>query len=192
MWVVVGSAALLSIKNLLLAHYSQAAFLGFLALITVNPLWYGIAIFRQKKGLESKFLYLRFAFHAAIVASSMGLILYGFYLDGKGPAIIMFIFGGLGLTDIPNLIQDVKKEKPKRPLVVEHIVAMLTTGIAAYTAFFVFGAGNFFNELLSGYWSILPWVAPGVIGTFGMRYAVAKYEKKKTKKPSAPKGEMAL
>lgn len=192
MWVVVSSAAILSIKNLLIGHYSQAAFLGFLALITANPLWYGISIFKQKKGGEQSFLFCRFAFHTAIVMSAMGLILYGFYLDGKGPAIVMFIFGGLGLTDIPNLVQYVKKVKPQRPAVVEHIVAMITTGIAAYTAFFVFGAGNFFNDLLSGYWSILPWVAPGIIGTFGIRYAVARYEKRKIKKPSAPKGEMAL
>ena len=44
MWIVVLTAAILSIKNIIIGAYIMAAFLGFLSLITANPLWYGIAV----------------------------------------------------------------------------------------------------------------------------------------------------
>lgn len=178
MWLVVGSAAALSVKNVVIGAYAPAAFLGFLALITANPLWFGIAIFKNKKGLSESFKRTHLLFHIAIVFAALGLIIYGVALQGKGPAILMFIFGGLGLGDVPKIIKQLKGVQLYKSWLTEHIVGMITSGIAAYTAFFVFGAGEFFKSLLSGYWTIIPWVAPGILGAIGIRYAVKRYEKK--------------
>ncbi len=52
MWVVVVTAALLSLKNVIIGQPVMAAFLGFLALITANTLYLGIAALRQKKGMS--------------------------------------------------------------------------------------------------------------------------------------------
>ncbi|MEM9270712.1 MAG: hypothetical protein AAGA78_17465, partial [Pseudomonadota bacterium] len=59
------------------------------------------------------------------------------------------------------------------------IVGMCTSAIAAYTAFFVFGANQFFEELLPGYWAILPWIAPTFVGTTGIVYSLRYYRKKR-------------
>jgi len=40
MWVVVITAAMLSVKNVVIGAYGPAIFLGFLSLITSGPLWY--------------------------------------------------------------------------------------------------------------------------------------------------------
>jgi hypothetical protein len=47
---------------------------------------------------------------------------------------------------------------------IEHAAAMLGSGIAAYTAFFAFGGRALFANLLPGYWMMLPWLLPSLIG----------------------------
>lgn len=183
MWVVVFSAALLSVKNIIIGSYSAAAFLGFISLITANTLWYGIAILKNKKGLSSNFKNLQLSLQFAIVLSALGLIAYGIALNGQGSAILMFIFGGLGLTELPPLIKNLKKSEAEINWLKDHIVGMCSSGIAAYTAFFVFGGRQFLEGWLTGYWSIIPWVAPGVLGTIGINIAVRKHMAKKQQKP---------
>jgi hypothetical protein len=53
---------------------------------------------------------------------------------------------------------------------------MCITGIAAHTAFLAFGAQSMFSHLYGSYWSIVPWVAPTVIGTIGIRVAIMRYK----------------
>ncbi len=59
-----------------------------------------------------------------------------------------------------------------------HIINMLTSGIAAYTAFLVFGAGRFLQGLLPGLLAIIPWVLPTVLGTIFIVLSVRHYRKK--------------
>lgn len=47
---------------------------------------------------------------------------------------------------------------------IEHAAAMLGSGIAAYTTFFAFGGRALFANLLPGYWMMLPWLLPSLIG----------------------------
>lgn len=47
---------------------------------------------------------------------------------------------------------------------IEHAGAMLGSGIAAYTAFFAFGGRTLFADVLPGYWMMLPWLLPSLIG----------------------------
>ena len=74
MWIVVISAGLLSIKNILIGEFVMAAFLGFLALITANPLLYGIAILKNKKGLSDSYQKKHMAFNALITLA--GVLLF--------------------------------------------------------------------------------------------------------------------
>lgn len=178
MWIVVLSAAILSIENLLTGQPIMGAFLGFVALITANPLFYGIAILKQKKGLSSTYQTLHLLFKASIVLTGIALIAYGISLGGQGTAVLMFIFGGLGVADLPGLIRDLRNPPKEVEWFKEHLVGMCTSGIAAYTAFFVFGASRFFQALFPGYWAVIPWVAPTVIGVIGIRYTVNQYRKK--------------
>lgn len=178
MWIVVGSAVILSVKNVIIGEPIVAAFLSFLALITANPLWYGIAILKQKKGKSTTFKRNHLWFEIIIVLAGLALIVYGILLEGKGAAVLMFIFGGLGLTNLPNVVRNLRKTESEFNWIKEHLVGMCTSGIAAYTAFFVFGGRAFLESYLTGYWSIVPWVAPTVIGFIGISRAVKKYAPK--------------
>ena len=61
----------------------------------------------------------------------------------------------------------------------EHIVSMGTSGIAAHTAFLVFGASRVLPiALTQSSWAFIPWVAPSVVGVILMRRAVLKYQPK--------------
>ncbi|MGB0166656.1 MAG: hypothetical protein ACPF8V_07355 [Luteibaculum sp.] len=181
MWVVVVSAAVLSFFNLLTREYIMAAFLGFIAVITANPLWYGIAILKQKRNYSTSFKRTHVLLQVSIICLSLALIGYGIILKGQGAAILMFIFGALGLTEIPGLIKNRKTFSEKADWLKQHIVGMCSSGIAAYTAFLVFGARSFLQNYFDGAWSVLPWVLPTIVGSLGIRMAVKRFSPTKAK-----------
>ncbi len=180
MWIVVISAGLLCLKNLCFQSYNSALFLGFLTIITANPLWYGIAVLKFKNTPDRTYQNILLIFNVAIFLFAIFMIGYNiFVLEGKN--VLMFIFGGLGLTSISEIVRKVKSLPSKRNRIQEHAIGMITTAIAAYTAFFAFGGRTLFGEFLTGHWMIVPWVLPGVLGTFaniyyGKKYASAKKE----------------
>ncbi|MFK7771458.1 MAG: hypothetical protein AB8F94_04930 [Saprospiraceae bacterium] len=180
MWAVVISAGLLSVKNIIIGEFVMAAFLGFLAIITANPLWYGIAILKNKKGLSVSYQKKHMAFNALITLAGVLLFAYGIYLKGQGAGVLMLIFGILGMTSGRDVLASYQGKNEKTSWIEEHISGMLVSGIAAYTAFAVFGGRNFFMEYLTGYWSIIPWVAPTVIGITIIRYYKNTYLKKRS------------
>lgn len=176
MWVVVITALLLSVNNLMSGRTVMAAFLGFLSLITARPLWLGIEALSNKKTSSHRYKLLQTILSAAVVLAGLALIAYGVALGGKGIAVFMFIFGGLGVTAIFDLIASVRANNASKHWLEEHIANMCVTGIAAHTAFFAFGAQNVVSQIFSSYWSIVPWVAPTVIGTIGIRVAIGRYK----------------
>ena len=73
MWIVVITAAFLSIINLLQKDYITAAFLGFLTLLTGHPLWYAVAILKHKKQIPVRLLKIRRVILGLLVSSAAGL-----------------------------------------------------------------------------------------------------------------------
>ncbi len=61
---------------------------------------------------------------------------------------------------------------------------MIVSGIAAYTAFFAFGARNYMASLLSDDWQILPWVLPTILGVIAIRVLLPRYGGKKRVDPA--------
>jgi hypothetical protein len=179
MWLVVISAALLSIKNIIIGDMISAAFLGFLTFITANPLWHGIAILNHKKGLTPSFRKKHLFFEMLVFIGGVLLLAYGIYLKGKGAGVLMIIFGLLGISNIRQIITQIKNPPQKANWFNEHVAGMLTTGIAAYTAFFAFGGRAFMGNIFTGMWMIIPWVAPTVIGTFAIIYLRKYYDQKR-------------
>jgi len=177
MWVVVITAAVLSVKNVIIGEFDAAIFLGFLSLITSGSLWYSIAILKMKKGRTDKYKKKHFVYHLIVVISATLMIVYGI-LSGSNGSILMFIFGGLGLTSTPHLWRYLKKSESKLTWIQEHLVGMITTGIAAYTAFLVFGGQRMFGHIFTGHYAIILWTAPGVLGTIANYYFSKKYASK--------------
>lgn len=197
MWVVVGSAVMLCILNFIGGRVIIAAFLMFIALITAKPLWLGTAILRAKNAQrtgrdQSQVKAYRVSgiiFNLAIVLAGIAMIAYGLYLGGQGFAVLLMIFGGLGLISVFELWSSARMlESPDlSEWIKAHIVGMGTSGIAAHTAFLVFGANRFLPESITqSYWSFVPWLAPAVVGTILIRIAVTKYQPQSAVKPPKP------
>ena len=179
MWIVVASASLLSVNNLIAGRLVQAIFLGYLGLITASPLWYGMAMLKYKKDIPLSYLKKRKIMDVLIVIWAVLNIIYFVQLEGKGISILLLIFGVLGLTNLPMAIAPFKKMESKSNWYIDHLEGMITAGIAAYTAFFAFGGSTFFGKLFSGPLVAIPWVMPSIIGVFLMRWFKRKHLAKK-------------
>ena len=183
MWIVVSTAAILSVENLVQGNYVIAAFLGFLSVITANPLWFGISVLKNKEELSLSYRKAHLAFNIVIFLFGVVLIGYGIALKASGVGVLMLIFGFLGVANIGSIIKAIKTPRTHTNWFDDHLTELITTGIAAYTAFLVFGARQFLEGMITGYWSIIPWLLPTVLGMVGIRFArkyfkSEKYEKK--------------
>jgi hypothetical protein len=103
---------------------------------------------------------------------------YGLFIETGGVRWLMFFFGFFGLTAIRDIIKLMKRNSFELNWYQEHYKGMITSGIAAYTAFLAFGGRQFLGELLPGMWQILPWILPTLIGITAMRLMDRYYSKK--------------
>lgn len=181
MWFVVITAFTMSIFAMAEGRHITASFLGYLALITGQPLWLGIATLKQKQKPSVAFFKALGLVELVIAIAAVGLLSIGIKYISTSMGPVMVVFGVLGVISIPSALQNLGFLAPKtrttQTWLSEHMTELLTTGIAAHTAFLVFGASSFINSLISGPWAIIPWVAPTVIGFIGIRYAKKKYLK---------------
>jgi hypothetical protein len=61
--------------------------------------------------------------------------------------------------------------------VIAHLSSIIGAGIASYTAFFVFGGNRFMAQIFDGQLMMIPWVAPGVIGSCIIGHLSYQYHK---------------
>ncbi len=178
MWVVVISAGLLCIYNSSVGRVNSAIFLGYLSILSGNPLWHGMAVLKNKKRLSTNFLRTHLMFNWVLFIGAMALITYGSILAANGSIhVLMFIFGALGLTTGFD-IHSAYKGGTQLSWFQAHYKGLITSGIAAYTAFFAFGGRQLLANLLTGYWMVIPWVLPTVLGVTAMRLFDRYYQKR--------------
>lgn len=162
MWVVVISAFILSVLNLIKTYYISAAFLGYLSIITGHPLWYGITILKHKREVPSSVKSISKVFNWILFLGGIGLIVWSLLLKIEGQAILLLIFGIIGVVSSAPLV--LSKKESKANWLSEHLEGLVVTGIAAYTAFFAFGGQTLLGNIFSGSLIFIPWVLPTVIG----------------------------
>ena len=103
-------------------------------------------------------------------------------LNGVATTSILFILFGLFevFTALGALRYALKPTLRSKEWWTEHLGGLIASGIAAYTAFFVFGGLTFlssvFGDTIEGY-SIILWVAPGVIGGVMIGQQTRKYRR---------------
>ena len=192
MSVVVITAAVMSILNLLIGDIVRAIFLGFLALLTAKPLWLGIAVLGTKKQMSAAYRRNSIILNGLLSLCGFALIVYGITLLGQDVAFLMLAFGALGLLGVPELFvllrnqpscvpssseqgSNGKPSKTGKPWLAGHIRDMIISGIAAYTAFLAFGASALMGGLFTGALVMVPWLAPTVVGSLGIFYATTRY-----------------
>ena len=174
MWVVVISAVVLSILNVFRGRFISAGFLGYLAVITAHPLWYGMTILKHKKEMPDSVVKINTIFNWILFLGGLGLLIWSLLLKVQGPAILLLIFGSIGVISAAPLIFS-KKEK-KENWLAGHIQGLVTTGIAAYTAFFAFGGATFMGHIFSGSLIAIPWILPTIIGVFVIKKYKRQYQ----------------
>lgn len=179
MWMVVLSAFVLSILNVMRGRLIVAGFLGFLSLLTAQPLWYGMAILKHKKTISAKVRKIQSILNYSIFISGLGLILWSVLLGVQNEAILLLIFGILGVVSTFGSI--FKKQGVQKSWLEEHIEGLVGTGIAAYTAFFAFGASTMMGGIFTGSLIAIPWILPTIIGTFIIKRMKRKMGLKKAK-----------
>ena len=82
----------------------------------------------------------------------------------------------LGLLLAVSMLRYCLKAKvARRQWVLEHIGSFIGSGIGAYTAFLAFGGRTLFEGL--GYWQLVFWIAPGVVGSIASAILCRKYAK---------------
>lgn len=126
------------------------------------------------------------------VALCLALLVAGLTLLALGVRrsdILMLIFGALETWIAAGFLRYSFKAELAHPREwwVEHLGALIASGIGAYTAFFVVGAASLLGPLLeSGNFAglaVVFWVAPGVIGGIAIAMLSRKYRRRFAAKP---------
>jgi len=87
------------------------------------------------------------------------------YFAGGVIQVLVWVFATISLsTTISILRYSFKSQVCANAWLIEHAAAMLASGIAAYTAFSAFGGRALLSGWLAGYWQILPWLLPSLLG----------------------------
>ena len=137
------------------------SFLLALSLLVFVSIKHGLLVLKAK---QQRAL-LKTPFHLFSITSlaiSGGVVLYFGISNGQ---MLYMIFGGLCSVSAASIFHYIFKSAIKeRQWVIEHLNALVGSGIGVYTAFFAVGGRHLLSELLPGQWQVLPWVLPGVIG----------------------------
>ena len=116
----------------------------------------------------------------ATVIIGAAFVIWSIILGLRGQAILLLIFGCLGLTSLPLALKSYEQANEHANWLMNHIEGMIGTGIAAYTAFLAFGGSRLFSDIFTGPLTAIPWVIPTIVGAIAIRVM-----KKKMSKPNA-------
>jgi len=158
--------------------FAFIVFLGYLTLVTFVIVHHGMAVLRHKRDPAALRTNLNFALAYSAIAASAGIILYAL-LFAPPNKILLFALSPIGFGAGFGNLRYIKSPAPsKRAWMYEHLGAMLGAGIAFHTAFAVFGSTRIFDIGLSGWISIVPWIAPTIIGVPAITLWTRHYRRK--------------
>ncbi|MEM9388045.1 MAG: hypothetical protein AAGA68_23520 [Pseudomonadota bacterium] len=101
------------------------------------------------------------------------------YVGWRAGSILLMVFGGLALVSGPRMLhRALSGPLPAQERIIAHLEGMLGASIGAYTAFFVFGGNRFLSEWLDGYWALIPWIAPAVLGSIASGWYARRYRRR--------------
>ncbi|GAB5518418.1 MAG: hypothetical protein RhofKO_06690 [Rhodothermales bacterium] len=177
MGTVVLSASVLSLEHLANGRYEPGGILLLLAMLTAMPLVAGVQILRAKKP-EPWYRWLRVGMAGLVLAvSSAVLVMAAVYESG--------LLMGFGIVGMIGAVTDgwpfLRASEHRKTWLREHYEGLLFSGAAAYTAFLVFGGRTLFAGLLTGWWTLLPWLLPTALTFAALPILHRRYTK------SAPK-----
>ena len=187
MFAVAISALYLSIENILSNRIPMGLFLGYLSLLTARPLILGIMCLKCKTRLKSSYSKIHILTSTIVAFTGICLLFYGFTTTNS-LALVIIAFGIIGSsTTIPDMfrMRSARYSAESKQWLSDHISCMGVAGIAAHTAFLVFGSQSLFPPIQNSFISITLWVSPTIIGLIAIKVAKNKYLKSSKRKTHA-------
>ena len=152
---------------------SFALFLLMLGILVLTGLRHGTLAIRQRRqpGMLAQ------PRHRALIALLLVLAVAVGYVGLRGGEVLLIIFAALSLSGGLRMWRESGNTgMTQREALIAHFNGLIGTGIGAYTALFAFGGRRLLSDVLSGYWQILPWVAPAIIGSLAISAMRRRYQ----------------
>lgn len=150
------------LAKLALNHRLFAGFLFMLSLLVFNTTRYAMAVLEAKDNPSSlRHFKLVFPFVLQVICAVIIFLVGSRY----GQPLFQVFASLCVLNALQSLRYIYKNSVPKRAWLIEHLSAILGSGIGAYTAFFVFGGSRLFDVFVGQNGQLVLWVLPGVLGT---------------------------
>ena len=156
---------------------ATGAFFGYVSLLTFTAGWQGIRVLQAKQGIAGMNTPFNIGLCLLDVVCGAGGVLMGLQMNEP----LFIIFGGLTLASGAVFLHRLRRNREvKMYWWMEHLNGMITTGIAAYTAFFVNGGARLMGRLFAHApnLQLIPWIAPTILGTFCTIYLRRVYRRK--------------
>tara|TARA_R100001143_G_scaffold2531_1_gene5445 strand:- start:2356 stop:3123 length:768 start_codon:yes stop_codon:yes gene_type:complete len=150
--------------------------LSILVLVTTRHGWLTILQREDRAPLRSPL-------HVTLCSLLMAAGLVMLYMGLRGYDLLLLAFGALEVWVAASCLHYAFKARLQHPREwwTEHLGALTASGIAAYTAFFVFGGARLLQAWIPDSFaglSILLWVGPGVIGGIAIGRMTAHYRRR--------------
>lgn len=131
----------------------------YLAVITFNAAYAGLRAVRMKRGYGGHRAWEELLSNGLCFVLAIAVLIVGW----KTGSMLMMALSAIGILGTPGNVRLILWEaKSPWEWKYQHMGSMLGAGIAAHTAFLVFGAGRFVDSSLSN--SVFIWLAPTLIG----------------------------
>jgi hypothetical protein len=152
-----------------------AAFLAYLAGITLASGWQGIWAIETKREPKAMRTPFSLALNVAVIVGGLTVLVLGI-MYRSGPLIGLSPIGPL--IGVGNLRYLLRGPQSRMHWWYEHLGSMIGTGIAGYTAFLVFGGSRLFPSFARSQLYTVFWVLPSVVGVFAIFVTIAYYQRK--------------
>ncbi|GAA0291315.1 hypothetical protein [Psychrosphaera haliotis] len=153
---------------------ATAAFLFMLSCLVLCTTRQGINVLKAKDDRSI----LKTPAHLVPIFLLMLSAVYVGMLSFQRASLLYPIFSVLSFFVAIGMLKYIfRAEVSKRTWIIEHVTNIIASGIAAYTAFLVFGGQSFLAGLVPSNMQIMFWIMPGVVGGFLSHVYASKYRK---------------
>lgn len=180
-WIYVGAMGVVAVTAVVVCSArilldgpqvrARSLFLLFISVLAATAAASGVRALREKRRIGPTRKFVNLALPVLLLVSSVAISLYGFHLG----AILFMVFGAIGfLSSGSQLFYWLRPPQSRMHWWFAHMSGMIGSSIATLTAFVVVNA----PRLGLASFSILPWVAPGVVGVIGLSVWIRHYKRK--------------
>lgn len=149
-----------------------AFFLGYLASVILVAGGHGLRVVRHKHEPRLPHLWFHAVLNGVVVLLAVAMLVVGL----RERFVILAAFSTVGLlVGIQNLRYLYRPSTGRMAWWYEHLRSMIPTGIAAYTAFLVFGARRVLPTLYQTRYYWVFWILPLVVGVAAIRLTILYY-----------------